>query len=331
MTEKEFLKSLKEFSNLELIGHYKNGNHFTAIYSDGTKIKETVNSEDDHFTYNFPENFDLKINNRCDGGCPYCHENSTPTGEVPDLKKFADSLLVSSLHAGTEIAIGGGNIFESSDLEYFLKKLKSVGIIANVTVNQRHIKKNFATLKRFIDQKLVHGVGVSLTNSSNQEDFKLIDQLGDNIVIHTINGILTVDDLKVLKNRKVLILGYKDLRRGHDLLSKNNKIHENQMWLKRHLPVIQQLFKLTSFDCLAIEQLNPKKSCRISDSDWAELFQGDDKDVRDSEGNITCATMYIDLPNKKVARMSTAPLDRREDFELTESIEELFKKSVKNW
>ena len=88
---------------------------------------------------------------------------------------------------------------------------------------------------------------------------------------------------------------------------------------------------MVSFDCLALEQLNPKEVCHVSDSDWDMLFQGADTDVRDSDGNITCATMFLDLPNKKVARMSTAPFDKREDFEYTETIEELFEKSVKNW
>lgn len=335
--------TLEEFSvtNPTAMAVYKNGNHYVAIYPDGTKIKETIDPAADHFTYDFPENFDLKINNRCDGGCPYCHENSTPTGEVPDLKEFADSKLIESLHPGTEIAIGGGNIFESPDLEYFLQKLKSNKIIANITVNQHHVAKNFDSLKHFVDAKLVHGIGISLTNAHNREDFELIDQLGDNVVIHTINGILERKDLRALDGRKVLILGYKDLRRGHTLLSTPNmsaagtwgdKIKRNQEWLKRNLDILRkEYFKLVSFDCLALEQLNPKEVCHISDSDWNTLFQGADTDVRDSEGNITCATMYIDLPNKKVARMSTAPLDRREDFESTETIEELFAKSVKNW
>lgn len=334
--------TLEEFSltNPTAMAVYQNGNHYVAIYSDGTKVKETIDPAADHFTYDFPENFDLKINNRCDGGCPYCHENSTKNGEVPNLKEFADSALIKSLHPGTEIAIGGGNIFESPDLEYFLQKLKSQKIIANITVNQRHLAKNFDSLLKFVKEKLVHGIGISLTDSRNREDFKMINTLGDNVVIHTINGILETRDLRFLQNRKVLILGYKDLRRGHDLLSAPNmsaagtwgdKIKKNQEWLKHELPILRHYFKLMSFDCLALEQLDPKTSCKVSDSDWNTLFQGADTDVRDFEGNITCATMYIDLPNKKVARMSTAPLDRREDFESTETIEKLFEKSVKNW
>ena len=334
--------TLEEFSKEynSALATYQNGNHFVAIYPDGTKIKETIDPAADHFTYDFPENFDLKINNRCDGGCPYCHENSTPNGEVPDLKKFADSELINSLHPGTEIAIGGGNIFESPDLEYFLQKLKEKQILANITVNQRHVKKNFDSLKHFVYSGLVHGVGISLT-SHNKEDFELIDKLGDNVVIHTINGILEKSDIRFLMNRKVLILGYKDLRRGHDLLSTPNmsasgtwgdKIKRNQKWLKRNLNFLRKnVFRLVSFDCLALEQLNPKEVCHVSDSDWNTLFQGADIDVRDSDGNITCATMFLDLPNKKVARMSTAPLDKREDFEYTETIEKLFEKSVKNW
>lgn len=56
----------------ELMNTYTNGNHTVRIYSDGTKIKETIDPNDDHFTYEFPESFDLKITDYCDAGCTYC-------------------------------------------------------------------------------------------------------------------------------------------------------------------------------------------------------------------------------------------------------------------
>lgn len=82
---------------------YTNGNHKVTIYSDGTKIKETIDPKADHFTYDFPENFDIKITDQCDGGCAYCHENSTVNGKHGDLKAMEPML--ATLQAGTECAV----------------------------------------------------------------------------------------------------------------------------------------------------------------------------------------------------------------------------------
>ena len=353
-TINQFLKkTMNEFPFLKPLGCYKNGNHFTAIFHDGTKINETIEETDDHFTYEFPSNFDIHINNRCNAGCPYCHEGSTKDGEVPSLVDmilenkgrvikhidgdrytFVGKLtpFYDSLRAGTEMAIGGGNIFESDPLEFefFLEMNKRKHILSNITINQIHVKPNMDKLKKWVDNGLVHGIGVSLVNSKDEEFWKCVDQLGNNVVVHTIAGILTEKDLPYLKNRKILVLGYKHLRRGNDYFSET--VQKNIDWLRDNLKDVSKTVKLMSFDCLGIEQLNPKNNLSIGDKDWNTLFQGSDTDVKDAEGNITCATMYIDLVGgAKCARMSTAALDKRYSFDYNERIEDVFKKSIKDW
>ena len=61
------------------------------------------------------------------------------------------------------------------------------------------------------------------------------------------------------------------------------------------------------------------------------MYQGSDTDVFDKDGNITCCTMYIDVPNMKVARMSTAALDKRFDFTGKENIADLLKLTTQGW
>lgn len=323
---------------MKLLSKYINGNHRVIIFDDGTKIKETgfiidntfVETNDDHFTYTFPENFDIKITDQCDGGCVYCHENSTIVGKHGDLHAIEG--MINSLHAGTECAIGGGNALAHPDLVWFLTKLKEKGVIANITINQRHLKPYKDLICKIISENLVHGIGVSLTDSSNQDDLNFINTLGNNVVIHTIAGILTEKDIPFITGHKVLILGYKNLRRGHALLEKkSDEIQNNIEWLKNKLPELSKLCSVVSFDCLGIEQLDPKKLLHISDEEYTTLFQGADTDVFDKNGNITCATMYIDVPNMQVARMSTAALDKRYDFNGTEKIEDLLKESTKGW
>lgn len=337
MTLKEFEEDTKKRFGKKVLATYQNGNHYECILEDGTKRKLCM--DDDYFTYTFPANFDFKINNRCDGCCKYCHENSKPNGEVPSLVDFIwkdknkteYTPLYNSIKSGTEMAIGGGNIFESKDIEELLINNKKRNILSNITVNQKHIKANIKTLQKWVKTKLVKGIGISMT-SRNVEDFKLINTLGDSVVIHVINGILEPNDIPYLMFRKVLILGYKDIRNGTDYLSKNNEtIKKNQEWLKGELPKLKNCLRLMTFDCLGIEQLDVKNTLKVSDEDWKRLYQGSDTDVFDNKGNITCSTMFVDLPNMKVSRMSTARLDQRFDFSMDETIESLFKKSTQGW
>src|SRR5574344_224841 len=313
-----------------LLANYKNGNHTVCLYSDGTKIKETIDPSADHFTYDFPENMDIKITDYCDGGCPYCHENSTMRGVHGDLG--AISKTIESLHAGTELAIGGGNALAHPGLIPFLEKLKDLGIVSNITINQRHIQPFLPKIENMVNYGLVHGIGVSLVDSSDKETFDLIDGLGDNVVIHTIAGILCKKDIPVLSGRKVLILGYKDLRRGHAYIGKKKSMIDGRIgWLRDNIQDISKKFRVMSFDCLGISQIHPKEGLGISDSKYASMFQGDDTDVRDKDGNITCATMYMDVPNMTVARMSTAALDKRFGFTGREPIESLLGMTTKGW
>ena len=72
--------------NKKIVGQYVNGNHRTFLYDDGTKLKETgyyinetgpdgsrvnrwVDVDTNHMTYEFPENFDIKITDKCNAGC----------------------------------------------------------------------------------------------------------------------------------------------------------------------------------------------------------------------------------------------------------------------
>lgn len=71
---------------MAILGDYLNGNHRTILYDDGTRFRETGSYVDgkwtaddaDHFTFDFPESFDLKITDYCDGGCPWCFPGGTP-------------------------------------------------------------------------------------------------------------------------------------------------------------------------------------------------------------------------------------------------------------
>ena len=294
---------------MNLLGIYKNGNFTTKIFSDGTKIRET---EDDEFIPDFAENMDIKISNYCDMGCKFCHEGSTKNGKHGDVlnQKF-----IETLHPYQEVALGGGDATSHPDLIPFLHKLKDRKVIVNMTVNQRHFEQKQELIKKLVDEKLIYGLGVSLVNPTD-EFISLIQQY-PNAVIHVINGILKPSDVEMLsdKNLKMLILGYKQLRRGGEWYSED---HENiiikQMWLKENLGGIIERFKVVSFDNLAIDQLEVKRL--MSQEEWDEFYMGDDGSM----------TYYIDMVEQKFARSSTADFDKR--YDLLDSVDEMFKKIV---
>lgn len=273
-----------------LLHLYQNGNYDVKIYSDGTKVRTT---EDDEFIAQFPENIDCKITNKCDMGCAFCHENSVVDG----LHGNINHPILSTLHPGQEIAIGGGNIFEHPDFEEFLIRLKDLGVISNITVNRHHIEieENLNKVRQWQKEKLVYGVGISYNGSVDYLK-KVIKSLyiPENAVIHTIAGIHNLEPL-VSKELKVLILGYKSIRRGKDFINCHGAtIRKKIAELEAKIPEYLESFKVLSFDNLALEQLNIKKY--VSPEDWKTHYMGDD-------GSFT---MYIDLVKEEFAKNSTS-------------------------
>ena len=294
---------------MELLGRYKNGNVITTIYSDGTKERFTY---DDEFHPAFAENMDIKICNRCDRGCPWCHEGSTPDGKLGDIlnEKFIDTL-----HPYQEVALGGGNVLEHPDLIPFLYKLKDKRVVPNITLNQKHFEDSIDLVDNLISKKLIYGLGISLENPTTEFIEKV--KRFPNAVIHVINGVADPVQMETMcnQNLKLLILGYKYLRRGSSWMKKEHAaIAANQWWLYEHLPDLISKFAVVSFDNLAIEQLFIKERWNeFLDKPWDEFYAGDDG----------MNTYYIDMVDRKFARSSTADFDKR--YDLLDDVDEMFK------
>lgn len=289
-----------EFSTI--IGEYRNGNYNVKIYSDGTKVRE---NNLDNLVPSFAENCDVCITKKCDGGCSWCYEGCTPDGKHADLM---NAKFIQTLHPYTELAINGNDL-SHPDLIPFLKKLKEKKIIANMTVMQQHFEEHYNFIKALIDTKLIYGIGVSLKNPT--DDFIHLVQNIPNVVIHIINGIFTEDDYNKLKDNalKVLILGYKNLRRGVGYFeSHSDEIEKNQRWLYDNLDEITNHFYVVSFDNLAINQLNVKRL--LTDEQWDEFYMGDDSQY----------TFYIDMVEGVFAKNSIS----MERYPIMDNIDDMF-------
>lgn len=294
---------------------YKNGNYDVYIDLDtGTKIRK---NNLDFLEASTVESMDIKITNMCNMGCPVCHENSTIDGKHGDI--LSPSFL-DNLHPYTELAIGGGNVLEHPDIDEFLEKCKERKFICNITVNQKHFIESFDRIKDWVDNKLVYGVGVSL-NKPSYELIKLM-HLIPNSVLHVIAGLVSLEDLEFLSknNLKVLILGYKQVRRGKDFYNTymHNSIDYRIDTLKNNIRNIldNKWFSVVSFDNLAIKQLDIKNI--ISNEQWEEFYMGDDG----QDGKQTSASMFVDMVERKFAKNSCA--NESERYPLMDTVEEMY-------
>jgi len=274
-----------------ILSSYSNGNTNVTILNDGTKIREYYLNPNPLF----PESIDVKITNYCDLNCPYCHENSNKNGSHANLmflyNKLNELYEQSNKTQGIELAIGGGNPLAHPHLYDFLKEIKGLGFIANITVNQKHVDIYYDDLVNLINEKLIYGVGISITNTFYiSESINKLNDITDNVVFHLIAGVNDIYDIKILNlKNKFLILGYKTFGRGVNFYDENV---ENNLNLWRN-EIRKYLYKTTiSFDNLAIEQLELKK--HFTNEAWKQFYMGDDFKF----------TMYIDAVKKEYAQTS---------------------------
>ena len=272
----------------KIIAQYKNGNYNVMLYNDGTKIR--FNNEN-YMEAEFPESIDCKISNRCDMGCPMCHEQSVPGGALANL----NHPIFDSLHAGTELALGGGNVLEHPGLENFLARMRDQGVICNMTIHLDHFIRNFETIQGYVNSSLIHGVGISINTPIPDEIINYLVRI-PNLVVHVIAGIVPWETLVKLSNHniKLLILGYKTWGRGIQYAENHNEIQQNIHTLEMRLPYLMEHFALVSFDNLALEQLHMRD--HVSDEEWEKCYMGDDG----------THTMYLDMVEEKYAVSSVS-------------------------
>ena len=251
----------------EKLAEYQNGNIYTELYSDGTRIRQIYGEE---FYPVFAENIDVHISSRCNNNCSMCYAGCTKDGAYGNLT----GKWIETLHKGTEIAVNLNFPMHPSFMN-FAKRIKEMGVILNATVNQRHFEKHQEFIRTLYKEGLIYGLGISLAEPT--EEFIKLVKAYPNAVIHVITGIFSEQDFKALADNdlKLLVLGYKNIGRGKEY----NRFHELQVkqrtfWLKENFVRIKNGFAVVSFDNLALDQLDIKSN--LSDSEWEEFYCGDD-------------------------------------------------------
>ncbi|TXG85857.1 MAG: hypothetical protein E6R13_01545 [Spirochaetes bacterium] len=252
---------------------YINGNSTVEIFEDGTRVIQF----EDQLQLDYPLNIDIRVSSRCTFGynpktgkafCDFCHESARTDGDECDYEKLKEKLI--DLPRGIELAIGANNI--TLNLVEFISWCKLNGYIVNLTVNQGHVRRDSSHLYTLIDQQLIKGLGVSYRSSLKWDipDF-ILDY--KNTVFHVIAGIDSIDDVLSLKDKgvkKVLVLGEKNFGFNEGKVDLTTRNHREWYWW---VGKMFDTFDVTSFDNLALEQLNMKRF--FSDENWDIFNQGE--------------------------------------------------------
>lgn len=256
---------------------YRNGNAVVTLYSrDGTRIIEYPDNEP--LTLQTPLNIDIRVSTQCPYGydttkqkstCTFCHESALVKGQECDYGILQQVLMDAKLPRGTEIALGVNEVM--NNLIQFVKNLYRLGLVVNITMNERYITEFGDT---GLKQMLPYVFGLGISYRSLQGCLSLPDWIADypHTVIHVINGIDNFDDVKELgvKYHKLLILGEKDFGFNRGKVDLSTK--EHKQW-KSNIMQLTEIFDIVSFDNLGLQQLEIRG--KITDEEYKSFYQGE--------------------------------------------------------
>lgn len=256
---------------------YRNGNASVWLdLQDGTRIIEYPDNEP--LTLDTPLNIDIRVSTQCPYGyntetkkstCAFCHESALVSGQECHYGVLQQVLMDAKLPRGTEIALGVNEV--TPNLMQFVKNLWKLGLVVNITMNERYILEYGDTR---LKEMLPYVFGLGISYRSLQGCLSLPDWIANypHTVIHVINGIDDFDDIKELgvKYRKLLILGEKDFGFNRGKVDLNTKQHKQ--W-KSNVMQLTKIFDIVSFDNLGLQQLEIRG--KITDEEYKSFYQGE--------------------------------------------------------
>lgn len=256
---------------------YTNGNaNIWLDLRDGTRIIEYPDHQD--LTLDTPLNIDIRVSTQCPYGyntvtqkstCAFCHESALVNGQECHYGILQQVLIDAKLPRGIEIALGVNEV--TPDLIQFVKNLWKLGLVVNITMNERYITEFGDT---GLKQLLPYVFGLGISYRSLQGCLSLPDWIADypHTVIHVINGIDDFNDIKELgvKYRKLLILGEKDFGFNRGKVNLNTSSHIE--W-KSNVMQLTKIFDVVSFDNLGLQQLEIRG--KISTEEYETFYQGE--------------------------------------------------------
>jgi len=134
--------------------------NYRALYINGKTMRIPLDPRKPVTELEYPEFYDVKITNRCFGGCPYCYQSSTGADSdftnVPEkIRDFFGSMTENQ--RPFQVAIGGGEPTLHPDFREICATFKELGIDPNYTTNGTNLTEEVLD----ITEEYVNGVAVS--------------------------------------------------------------------------------------------------------------------------------------------------------------------------
>jgi len=180
-------------------------NNYAAIFDNLETIRFQLRDNENITAPQFPEFYDIAINNLCYANCPYCYVNAANKGRnfnsvIEKINEYFGPMSVNE--KPFQIALGGhGEPTLHPDFLFILQKFQELGIVPNYTTNGMHLSDNvlratklFAggvavsmhphlnwskAVKRLVDYTRVH-LHVIISNKESVDEFaRIYNKLND--------------------------------------------------------------------------------------------------------------------------------------------------------
>lgn len=112
--------------------------NYKGIFLNGKTLRIALDPDKPILELEYPEFYDVKITNKCNGNCEYCYQDSKSenTHFKNILKKASNYFgLMSENERPFQVAIGGGNPNEHPDFIKLLELFTTLDIMPNYTTN----------------------------------------------------------------------------------------------------------------------------------------------------------------------------------------------------
>jgi hypothetical protein len=135
-------------------------NNYKAIFFNGKTLRIAIDPTKDIYELDYPEFYDVKITDKCFGGCSYCYQDSRKDSEhfpniIENINKFFGSM--SENNRPFQVALGGGEPTLHPQFIKILKVFKDLGIEPNYTTNGMNLTTNILNATK----KYCSGVAIS--------------------------------------------------------------------------------------------------------------------------------------------------------------------------
>lgn len=221
--------------------------NYRSIYLNGKTVRQTYNHKMPITDLEYPEFYDVKITNKCDGKCPWCYQDSTSGSENFDniidktIKYFG---FMTENQKPFQVAIGGGEPTIHPDFSELLETFHELDITPNYTTNGMNL-----------DYDIIHNTskycgGVAISCHEHLDEYwkdaisTLIEECREDLKINLhiiISGVKSINRFENIYNK------YKDMIDYFVLLPHTAKGRAEEKVLEH-----EYLFSL-------VERLNTKK------------------------------------------------------------------------